>query len=211
MDYRQQVLSEIVAVMEQGADLTLDQIEAGLGAIYAQYLGEQWVTDTITQVWARVQTLATGADKAVMLAAVARELADQRGAQRDAAIKAVGEVKAAADRLDRSHPIVDAVAEGIEEAIAEEMEFNGTYGLLLVAQNMTTLAELPISQEEADTFIGMIANDALDNVDPTIAADLRKRLGRFISKMVVHYSAAADVWAEQHPFTALELVEEGEL
>ncbi len=208
MDYRQAVLSEIVAVMEQGADVTLDQIETGLSEIYAQYQGDQWVTNTLTAVWAKVQLMAAGTDKAVALAAVAREMAEQMKAQRDVAIRAMVETKAAADRLDRNHPIIDAVAEGLEEQMAEEMEFASGYSSMWQSENMRSVAGLNISSDEAATFLSMLTDDALDNIDPTIAAELRARIGKFIRKMVIHYDAAASVWAEQHPYTML--VEEGE-
>lgn len=199
--YQQQVLSEIIDVLGTGPDLTMDGIQSELGALYAQYANDEWATTTISNTWAKVLIVAQTARNAIDIAAAAREVAEQTRAQRDTALRAMVELQAAANTLDRSHPVVDSIAEGIEEQMAEEAEYSASYGLMWVAQNMVTLAELPISQEEADVFIGLIANDALENVDPTVAAGLRSRIAKFIRSTVAQYSAAAEVWAEQHPYT----------
>ena len=78
-------MSEIVAVLGTGPEVTISEIESGLGALYAQH-SDEWAQTLIVDTWAKVQLVAQTASTAVRLAGAAREVAAMLQKQRDAAV-----------------------------------------------------------------------------------------------------------------------------
>lgn len=215
-DHRQVVLWEVLESIDAGADVTLEGIENRLGTLYAQHeqANDSAALVLINEAWARIMTLAQVANGAIDKAAAAREVAAMMKQQRDQTIRALVEVQQAASVLDRRNPIVDTVAEQMEEEFAQEMEYGEGYVRLRSAASMVEEAEIPISHEQADTFLHMITDVGLLEIDPTLAQDMRRRIGEFVSGLVAEFDAAADVWSNLYPAdqfaSAVEMVLEGD-
>lgn len=195
MDYQQQVLTEIVAALGTGPEVTMSEIENSLGQIYAQHANDEWATTLIVDVWAKVNLVASAADNAISLAAAAREVATAVAKQRDEAITAHQDLRVAVDNFDRNHPLVDNLMTGVEEMMMEDIQYDHMYMRICEACNMYEVAGLDVSGEEANIFLGMITDTTLDDsVDPEIGQRLRDKISIFISQIVAEYSAATELW-----------------
>ena len=79
---------------------------------------------------------------------------------------------------------------------------------------MVKEAEIPISHEQADTFLHMVTDVGLLEIDPTLAQDMRRRIGVFVAGLVAEFDAAAEVWARLCPadqfVDTVEMVMEGD-
>ena len=194
-DHRQVVLWEVLESLQAGTDVSLEGIEDRLGTLFVQHqqANDETAMVTINEVWQRIQTLAKVANGAIDKAAAAREVAAMMKQQRDQTIRVLVDTQRAANELDRHNPIVDTVAEQMEEAFAEEMEYGVGYARVRSAAAMVEEAEIPISYEQADTFLHMITDVGLLEIDPTLAQDMRRRIGQFVAGLVEEFDAAADV------------------
>lgn len=200
-DHRQVVLWEVLESIGAGADVTLEGIENRLGTLYVQHqaANDAAALTLIHEAWERIQTLAVVANGAIDKAAAAREVAAMMKHQRDTTIRAMVDTQRAANELDRRNPIVDTVTEQMEEAFAEEMEYGEGYARVRSAAAMVEEAEIPISYEQADTFLHMVTDVGLTEIDPTLAQDMRRRIAQFVAGLVAEFDAAADVWGHLYP------------
>ncbi len=215
-DHRQVVLWEVLESLQAGTDVSLEGIENRLGALYVQHqaANDAAALTLIHEAWERIQTLAQVANGAIDKAAAAREVAAMMKQQRDTTIRVLVDTQRAANELDRHNPIVDTVAAHMEEAFTEEMEYGEGYARVRSAAAMIEEAEIPISYEQADTFLHIITDVGLTEIDPTLAQDMRRRIGVFVAGLVKEFDAAADVWGSLYPadqFTgAVNMVLEGD-
>jgi hypothetical protein len=122
------ITTDVQNLVKSGA--SLQEIEAHLGSLWdtADEAGQT----AITTVWQQTQSLHTTANHAVNLAqsavAVANEMLQQRDAIADELANAYTEhkvLKEAMEELDFSHPLVEQLAEIVEENVYEYISNTG--------------------------------------------------------------------------------------
>lgn len=193
MNYQQQVLSEIVAVLGTGPDVTISEIESGLGALYAQH-SDEWAQTLIVDTWAKVQLVAQTASNAITMAGAAREVAATLQKQRDAAVQAHTDLLDAVRTVDTGHPLVGDMVEMLTEDIYMDVMNDGGYHSFDPGMDVTEVAQIPVTTEEAGIFHACLTDERLMELPDAQADELRAILAKFISgyvKMVKKAEQAA--------------------
>lgn len=183
MNYQQQVLSEIVAVLGTGPEVTISEIESGLGALYAQH-SDEWAQTLIVDTWAKVQLVAQTASTAVSLAGAAREVAAMLQKQRDAAVQAHTDLLDAVRTVNTDHPLVGDLVEVLTEDIYCDVLNDGGYHSFDPAMDVTEVAMIPVTNAEAECFFECLIDERLMYLPDEKAEELRGMLAQFISEYV---------------------------
>jgi len=183
MNYQQQVLSEIVAVLGTGPEVTISEIESGLGALYAQH-SDEWAQTLIVDTWAKVQLVAQTASTAVSLAGAAREVAAMLQKQRDAAVQAHTDLLDAVRTVNTDHPLVGDLVEVLTEDIYSDVLNDGGYHSFDPAMDVTEVAMIPVTNAEAECFFECLIDERLMYLPDEKAEELRGMLAQFISEYV---------------------------
>ena len=183
MNYQQQVLSEIVAVLGTGPEVTISEIESGLGALYAQH-SDKWAQTLIVDTWAKVQLVAQTASTAVSLAGAAREVAAMLQKQRDAAVQAHTDLLDAVRTVNTDHPLVGDLVEVLTEDIYSDVLSDGGYHSFDPAMDVTEVAMIPVTNAEAECFFECLIDERLMYLPDEKAEELRGMLAQFISEYV---------------------------
>lgn len=183
MNYQQQVLSEIVAVLGTGPEVTISEIESGLGALYAQH-SDEWAQTLIVDTWAKVQLVAQTASTAVSLAGAAREVAAMLQKQRDAAVQAHTDLLDAVRTVNTDHPLVGDLVEVLTEDIYSDVLNDGGYHSFDPAMDVTEVAMIPVTNAEAECFFECLTDERLMYLPDEKAEELRGMLAQFISEYV---------------------------
>lgn len=176
MDYQQQVLTEIVAALGAGPEVTMSEIENSLGQIYAQHANDEWATTLIVDVWAKVNLVASAADNAINLAAAAREVAAAVAKQRD-------DLQTAVRTFDMNHPLVGDMVEVLTEDIYSDVMSDG-YHTPCPGCDITENAGIDVPHDDAEIFHECLTGQYLDDLPEHISDALRAELSAFIIEFV---------------------------
>lgn len=195
MDYQQQVLGEIVAVLGTGPDVTISEIETGLGALYAQH-NDEWAQTLIVDTWAKVQLVAQTASNAISMAGAAREVAAALQKQRDAAVQAHTDLLDAVRTANTDHPLVGDMVEMLTEDIYSDVLNDGGYHSFDPGMDVTEVAMIPVTNDEASIFHACLTDERLMYLPEEQADELRAILAKFISGYVKMVKKAEDAAAK---------------
>ncbi len=182
VNYQQQVLGEIVAVLGTGPDVTISEIESGLGALYAQH-SDEWAQTLIVDTWAKVQLVAQTASTAVSLAGAAREVAAMLQKQRDAAVQAHTDLLDAVRTVNTDHPLVGDLVEVLTDDIYQDMMSDG-YHTPCPGCDITENAGIEVTHDQAAIFHDCLTSERLMDLPEAKADELRAILSKFISGYV---------------------------
>lgn len=183
IDYQQQVLTEIVAALGTGPEVTMSEIENSLGQIYAQHANDEWATTLIVDVWAKVNLVASAADNAINLAAAAREVATAVAKQRDEAIAAHNELQTAVRTFNTDHALVGDMVEVLTDDIYSQVMSDG-YHTPCPGCEIIDNAEIDVPHDVAAIFHDCLTGQYLYDLPDPISAALRAELSAFMIEFV---------------------------
>ena len=181
MDYAAEQLDEIVAALDTCPVIPLDAAQDFMEQLFqiAEDRADERSRKLVVNSWAATLAIGDQADKAMSLAAAARDIAETMMEQRDMALEQHEDLKVAVDECDDANPHVRALLELSEEMVMEQVAAEG-YFTWYVPGDIIGDGRIPVRDDVAEMFYEMITG----RYEGEVPKDIRKEIGEFMADIV---------------------------